>query len=99
MDFYELLDRVLELLRQRERVTYRALKRQFHLDDEVLDDLKEEILYGQRLAVEEVGRVLVWTGGAGATPPPISSPPSFGEAAQVDQWTRVAPPPSAAHTL
>jgi class 3 adenylate cyclase len=98
MDFYELLDHVLELLRQRERVTYRALKRQFHLDDEVLDDLKEEILYGQRLAVEEDGRVLVWTGGAGAAPPAISSPPSFGEVAQVDQWTRVAPPPSAAYT-
>jgi hypothetical protein len=78
MDFYELLDDVLTLLHQRGRVTYRGLKRQFHLDDEVLDDLKEEILYGQRLAVEEDGRVLVWTGGAGATPPPISSPPSSG---------------------
>jgi class 3 adenylate cyclase/predicted ATPase len=98
MDFYELLDDVLKLLHQRGRVTYRALKRQFHLDDEVLDDLKEEILYGQRLAVEEDGRVLVWTGGAGAAPPATSSPPAFGEAAQVDQWTRVAPPSSAAHT-
>jgi hypothetical protein len=98
MDFYELLDDVLTLLHQRGRVTYRALKRQFHLDDEVLDDLKEEILYGQRLAVEEDGRMLVWTGGAGTTPPPISSPLSPGEAPQVDQRTRVAPPPNAAHT-
>jgi hypothetical protein len=98
MDFYELLDHVLELLRQRERGTYRALKRQFHLDDEILDDLKEEILYGQRPAVEEDGRVLVWTGRAGVAPPATSSPPSFGEAAQVDQWTRVTPPPGAAYT-
>jgi class 3 adenylate cyclase len=98
MDFYELLDDVLKLLHQRGRVTYRALKRQFHLDDEVLDDLREEILYGQRLAVEEDGRVLVWTGGAGITPPSISSPLSPGEAPQVDQRTRVAPPPKAAHT-
>ena len=44
MDFYSLLDDVLELLRRRGRVTYRALKRQFHLDDDVLDDLKEEII-------------------------------------------------------
>ena len=57
MDFYELLDDVLILLHQRGRVTYRALKRHFNLDDDLLEDLKEEILYGQRLAVEEDGRV------------------------------------------
>jgi hypothetical protein len=34
MDFYEVLDDVLELLRSRGRVTYRALKAQFQLDDE-----------------------------------------------------------------
>jgi hypothetical protein len=44
MDFYAVLDQVLSLLRQRGRVTYRALKRQFHLDDDVLDDLKEELI-------------------------------------------------------
>jgi hypothetical protein len=44
MDFYALLDDVLELLRRRGRVTYRALKRQFHLADDVLDDLKEELI-------------------------------------------------------
>jgi class 3 adenylate cyclase len=98
MDFYELLDAVLNLLHQRGRVTYRVLKRQFNLDDDVLDDLKEEILYGQCLAVEEDGRVLVWTGGTGTIPQPISSSPSSGEAPQVDQRTRVAPQPSAAHT-
>ena len=45
MDFYAILDRVLDLLRQRQRVTYRALKVQFHLDDEALEALKEELLY------------------------------------------------------
>ena len=59
MDFYSLLDDVLELLRRRGRVTYRALKRQFHLDDEVLDDLKEELIKAQRVAVDENGDVLV----------------------------------------
>ena len=38
MDFYESLDQVLDLLRQRGRVTHRALKRQFNLDDAYLDD-------------------------------------------------------------
>jgi hypothetical protein len=98
MDFYELLDDVVKLLHQRGRVTYRALKRQFHLDDEVLEDLKEEILYGQRLAVEEDGHVLVWTGGAATPLQTISPPPSSGEKPQVDQRTAVAPPSSAAHT-
>ena len=59
MDFYSLLDDVLELLRRRGRVTYRALKRQFHLDDDVLDDLKEELIKAQRVAVDENGDVLV----------------------------------------
>jgi hypothetical protein len=59
MDFYSLLDNVLELLRRRGRVTYRALKRQFHLDDEVLDDLREELIKAQRVAVDENGDVPV----------------------------------------
>jgi hypothetical protein len=33
MDLYELLDDMLKLLCSRGRVTYRALKRQFHVDD------------------------------------------------------------------
>jgi hypothetical protein len=36
MDFYAVLDQLLELLRQRGRVTYNALKRQFDLDDACL---------------------------------------------------------------
>src|SRR5262249_2871862 len=47
---------------RRGRVTYRTLKRQFQLDDNALEDLKEELIYGQRLAVDEDGRVLVWMG-------------------------------------
>jgi hypothetical protein len=50
MDFYEVLDQVLALLRSRGRVTYGALKRQFNLDDTFLDDVKAEIIKGQRLA-------------------------------------------------
>jgi hypothetical protein len=43
MDFYAVLDQVLSLLQQRGRVTYRALKLQFQLDDDALEVLKDEI--------------------------------------------------------
>ena len=72
MEFYAVLDQVVELLRQRGRVTYRALKLQFSLDDNALETLKEEIIDAQRLAVDEQGKVLIWTGNsASATPPAL----------------------------
>jgi class 3 adenylate cyclase len=75
MDFYAVLDQIVEVLRSRGRVTYGALKLQFGLTDEQLTVLKEELIDAQRLAVDEHGRILVWTGAAGATPaPPPSSP-------------------------
>lgn len=40
MGFYDVLDQVVDLLRRRGRVTYRALKREFQLDDAFLEDLK-----------------------------------------------------------
>jgi len=78
MDFVTVLDQVIALLRQRSRLTYRTLKRQFELDDAALEDLKEELIYGQRLAADEEERVLVWMGDTVATPlrPPNASRPS-----------------------
>ena len=64
MTFDEILAQVLDLLRRQERVSYRALKRRFDLDDEYIEDLKAEIIQAQRLAVDEDGAVLVWTGEA-----------------------------------
>src|SRR3977135_4499229 len=72
MDFVTVVDQVIALLRQRGRVAYRTLKRQFQLDDEALDDLKIELIDAQHLARDEQGRILVWLGDA-ETPP---SPPS-----------------------
>ena len=69
MDFVAVVDQVIALLRQRGRLTYRTLQRQFQLDDAALDDLKDELLYGQRLAADEDGRVLVWTGERGTATP------------------------------
>jgi hypothetical protein len=72
MDFYAVLDQVLDLLRQRGRVTYRALKRQFDLDDALLEDLKAEIIEAHRLAVDEEDKVLVWTGATAPVSPPAT---------------------------
>src|SRR5215475_9160436 len=73
MSFEEIVDQALAMLRRRGRVTYRTLKRQFNLDEEALEDLKAEIIEAQRVAVDEDGKVLVWTGGA-ASPPTHSAP-------------------------
>src|SRR4029434_6053310 len=68
MDFYTVLDQVLALLRQRGRVSYRALKRQFQLDDETLADLTAELLYAHHPVGEEEGSGLVWLGDAMTAP-------------------------------
>ena len=68
MSFEEILDAVLAMLQRRGRLTYGALKRQFQLDDAYLEDLKNELIKGQRLAVDEDGDVLVWTGRADVSP-------------------------------
>ena len=77
MTFEELVDQAIAMLERRGRVTYRALKRQFQLDDDVLEDLTAEIIKAQRLAVDEDGEVLVWTGtvaSAGSSPAPTQEP-------------------------
>jgi hypothetical protein len=81
MTFEEILDQAIAMLQRRGRLTYGALKRQFQLDDAYLEDLKAELIEGQRLAVDEDGRVLVWTGGtevAPTTPPPAPQSASPG---------------------
>ena len=68
MDFVAVVDQVIALLHQRGRVAYRTLKRQFQLDDQALEDLKIELIDSQRLAMDEQGTVLVWTGAGGVLP-------------------------------
>src|SRR5215510_4872582 len=74
MTFDQLLAQVLELLRREQRLSYRALKRRFDLDDEYLEDLKAELIEAKRLAVDEDGKVLVWTGGTGSASGTASLP-------------------------
>ena len=75
MDFVTVVDQAIALLRQRGRLTYRTLQRHFQLEDAALDDLKEELLYGQCVAMDEEGRVLVWSGAPG-TSTPAATPPA-----------------------
>jgi class 3 adenylate cyclase len=64
MTFDEILDPVIEMLQRRGRVSYRALRRQFDLDDAYLADLKAEIIEVHQLAADQDGTMLVWTGAA-----------------------------------
>jgi class 3 adenylate cyclase/tetratricopeptide (TPR) repeat protein len=98
MDFYAVLDQVLALLRQRGRVTYRALKLQFKLNDESLEVLKDELIKAQRVAVDENGDVLVWGGEVGSTPPPTPPTPQPVQmpAAEADRTAPIESLPAAA---
>jgi hypothetical protein len=113
MDFYDVLDKVQDLLIQRGRVSYWALKIQFYLDDEALEALKEELIEVHHLAVDQDGRMLVWTGEARPTPvvPSPSSPHQAARHEDRPRWGRAAgaarpgrhaeycgPPPGAGRT-
>jgi hypothetical protein len=56
------------------------LKRQFQLGDTALEDLANELIKGQRLARDEDGAVLVWTGVAVAPMAPAPTPPTTASA-------------------
>ncbi len=62
MTFDEVLAQIQDLLQREQRVSYRGLRRRFALDDEYLEDLKEELIGAKRLAIDEDGRFLVWVG-------------------------------------
>jgi hypothetical protein len=80
MTFDELLTQVVELLQRQGRVSYGALKRRFALDDNYLQDLKDELIDAQRVATDEDGKVLVWLGDASVAsdqfPVASSQPPA-----------------------
>src|SRR5262249_55050545 len=51
-----------------QRLSYRVLKLRLQLDDDLLEALKEDLIYAKQLAMDEDGRVLVWTGGTSSAP-------------------------------
>ena len=62
MKFSEIVEQARTLLQRQGRVSYRALKRELALEDDMLEDLKFELIEGQELAADKDGKVLVWTG-------------------------------------
>jgi class 3 adenylate cyclase/predicted ATPase len=68
MTFEEALAQVRELLERKGRVSYRALKLQFNLDDDYIEGLKDELIEAEHIAADDGGKVLVWMGAA-----PVSS--------------------------
>jgi len=80
MDLYEIIEQVEALLQKHERVSYRSVQYQFHLDDEGLAVLKEELIDIREVAADKDGKMLVRTGGGvpvGSTgsPPSEATPP------------------------
>src|SRR5262249_19621630 len=67
--FKEVMDQVITWLQQDQRISYRALKRQFALENDYLDDLKMELIEVKRVAVDHDGTILVWPGAA-----PVAEP-------------------------
>ncbi len=74
MDLYAVLDQVVDLVRQRKRITYRLLQRQFALDEATLEDLKSELFFAHPQIADIDGRGLIWMGEADVTPAPAPTP-------------------------
>ena len=76
MTFDDILEQVITLLQRQGRVSYSALKRRFDLDDNYLNDLRDELLFAHPV-VDEDNRGLVWTGdmasGQAVAPQPAQS--------------------------
>jgi hypothetical protein len=69
MDFVAVVDQVITLLRQRSRVTYRTLQRQFQLDEDALADLLAELHYTYRDEIQEEEQGVLWVGDVRSTLP------------------------------
>jgi class 3 adenylate cyclase/predicted ATPase len=95
MDYPAIITEALALLQHEKRLSYRVLKLRLQLDDETLEALKEDLIYAKQLAVDEGGRVLVWTGDAGAVTVPSSGAPGPVEPPDttIDQDLQVGLPP------
>src|SRR5262245_14621519 len=89
MTFDEVLSQVQELLQREKRISYRGLKRRFGLEEEYLEDIKEELIGAKRLASDEDGRFLVWR----ETPGSVSAP------SEIPSLSPPAPPAAQLQTL
>ena len=69
IEFDAVLAQVLDLLQREGRVSYRALKLRFQLNDEYIEALKDEIIEVKQQAIDRDGRVLVWISCGSWAPP------------------------------
>jgi class 3 adenylate cyclase len=100
MDFYEVVGQVLALLQRQGRVSYRALKRQFSIDDDYIEDLKEELLYAHESVVQADERGFRWIGDTEDVQVTTIRQADQAEAqptAQEEPSTQVASPPPEQH--
>jgi class 3 adenylate cyclase len=97
MTFDEILAQIIDLLKRQGRVSYRALKRRFDIDDDYIEDLKEEILYVHPV-IDDAGRGLIWTGDTerahvvAAPSAPTTQPPTA-QGQLSSQIAPLSPPP------
>jgi class 3 adenylate cyclase/predicted ATPase len=94
VEFDEILAQVTELLQRQGRVSYRALQIRFHLDDDYLAGIKDELIDAQQVARDEAGKVLVWTGGAAVASsqlPVVSPQPPAPSSQPLDAEPRTSP--------
>jgi class 3 adenylate cyclase/tetratricopeptide (TPR) repeat protein len=76
MTFEEILNQAMAMLQRQGRVSYRALKRQFDLDDAYVEDVKLELIEVHQVAVDQDNTMLVWIGDAEASPSPAAASPA-----------------------
>jgi class 3 adenylate cyclase/predicted ATPase len=99
MDYDAIVTQALALLQREQRLAYRVLKLRLQIDDDLLEALKDDLIYAKKLAVDEDSRVLVWTGGTSSAPtttapvPPLATPDI--SPTQVDVLPGVPPSPEA----
>ena len=94
MKFSDIVRQAVVLLQEKGRITHGALKREFDLDDDAYEDLKEELIEGEQVAREENNRVLIWTGGEAVSTERLSTAaidPETVASAPISQATAPAP--------
>jgi class 3 adenylate cyclase/predicted ATPase len=94
MKFSEVVAQTLAWLQRDGRVSYRALKREFELDDEFLADLKAELIEVREVAVDKDGKMLVWAGSTtvASTRLSVASPQPFSAGLRTADPGRWTPP-------
>ena len=95
MDYDAIVTQALALLQREHRLSYRVLKLRLQLDDDLLEALKEDLIYAKKLAVDEDGRVLVWAGDPSSAPAPVTPvpPPATSDVSAAQGEASPATPP------